>query len=190
MNKKYVTIFSALVAVTVLTFSCYFGFANPRSTDEVKDVSIKFNENLLSKDQLLSLSDYVVKGKFTKFKEKKMNTSNQKMENGDSFDFTIPYNIYNLEVIENLKGTPKSKKIDVIFVGDKPDDINLNQEYILFLEKNTINKDKYVSLISYTQGFFEADTDTFSNKGLFEIDPSSQKWKNLKTNIILNEEDF
>lgn len=168
MNKKQVIVFAVLLVATLS--SSYFALSYHNDMDKTKNISYDFSEKSLSHNELIELSEFVVKGKIIKFKENKIASKKQVMDNGNSFNLKFPYSVYTLEITDNLKGTIEKNKVEIVFVGDKPDYISLGKEYMLFLVKNNIDKDKYYSLLSYSQGFYELDSDTgnWKNKNMLK----------------------
>lgn len=131
------------------------GSSNNKTISENELKGIYFNEKSFSNDELIKTTNYIIKGKVLELKEKSVKTV-QTNANGVTYDINIPYDIYSVEVTENLKSPTNKTTIDLVFVEGTDDNIKVGNEYILFLEDNSKSKtlsDSY-SLKSMRRGVY------------------------------------
>lgn len=173
---KNKTICGALIAIGIIT-SCMFGLKYDVNSD--KNINVHFSEEFLSENSLIEKSSSIVLGKIKERKYKK--TENKKPKESDAAGIVWTYSVYTLEVKDIIDGKVP-KKIDIVFGGNKPEDIELNKEYVFFLEKDMIGDNSY-HLTSYSQGVFEVQGDEYENKNtkmIFKKDSLLEKVKKLK----------
>lgn len=146
-------LFILLIGFTLILSAC--GSSNNKTISENELKGIYFNEKSFSNDELIKTTNYIIKGKVLELKEKSVKTV-QTNANGVTYDINIPYDIYSVEVTENLKSPTNKTTIDLVFVEGTDDNIKVGNEYILFLEDNSKSKtlrDSY-SLKSMRRGVY------------------------------------
>ena len=180
--KKKIIISSILVAFIGITCSLMVLKLSSTNVNNNKDINVNFSEVSYSEDSLISKADIILSGKI----QKKVKTKTEIMKQNDPniADINWTYSIYNLKVNEIISGDYSSEAINIVFAGsDLPEDIQLNKDYVFFLEKDSLGENKY-HLVSYAQGVFDIkDDNNFSNKKVnmnFEKSNLKEKAKKLQ----------
>lgn len=164
-NLKKMSILSIVFAIGVW---CYMEYFQTPSNDENKTVMMFNTEESLTEEKLNDYADLIVIGKITKFIEQKRINKSIKNQDDTNLSILLDYDVYKLEIDSIIKGDNSKTNIDVVFVYGKPNEINLDTEYLFYLEENALKKDKYFSLVSYTQGYFEENYDDDAKSNVWE----------------------
>lgn len=132
-----------LLSIVIVALSLSYYFTSDNNGDEVSLSFAPLEWTQFTEDNIID-SDEIVKGKVVNRSEKTIKV-----------DYIVCSIIeYEFEIIENLKKstTPKSS-IRITMLNDPKLFLENNEEYVIFLEKNT-TEDSYTP-ISYSQGIFK-----------------------------------
>ncbi|HEX9059944.1 MAG TPA: hypothetical protein VF941_07175 [Clostridia bacterium] len=154
---------TAIAAISVMCLSITLGaYANSgiclfkKNSSSTKSLQhsimyTEFSEVSFSQDELIQHSDLIVRGKIAELKETYRKEFKQKPGQPS---VVADYSVYNFNVSEVISGKKINENtLNVVFLGTKPESIELNQENVYFLEKDKCIDGAY-HLTSYTQGIY------------------------------------
>lgn len=160
MEKKYKFFASILVVLVILSSSILIGLYSKNNKEE--KIIVNFFEKDVSEQELLDMSDMVVRGKIT-----------EKIEEIDykSESIEAVLSLYKFEVTEEYYYTDEESGQDEIIVSyagtELPEEIIMNEEYVLYLTRNTLNygDDDIFSFVSLSQGIYKNEGQWKNEKG-------------------------
>lgn len=179
----------ALGIVVVIAISCAFIGTSMIQEKATQDkVTIYSSSPFYTEDQLLILSDLIVKAKVIKVKDKFTKEMDDTNSNGIKVNVIIPFIVYELEVIEDeyLKNSSGNNKIEVVLPdGDRNNDkaMTIGEESIFFLQnspRQDVFKGAYIP-ISLDQGIYS--TEDANGQIASRITNSQLNYTNLKEKL-------
>lgn len=155
MKRKYIINLILVIALLISTRNLLAMNSSEHQDTFEKRLKVNITEIALDEKALLQSSEIIVKGILS---ETNKVQSIKRISDENGLEAEIPYEIYTLQVDEYIKNEEyKDESINIVFAFYKPEDILLGQEYVFFLESNILEENAF-SLLSYTQAYFEIDS--------------------------------
>lgn len=158
MEKRYKILAGMLVGLVILSSSILVILYS--QSDKEGRIIVNFLEKDVSDEELLDMSDMVVKGRITE----KIEEIEYK---GETVDTVL--SLYKFEITEAyLEETGKADEIVISYAGTElPDEINTNDEYVVYLTRNTLCYSNYdiFSFVSLSQGIYKNVGNWENDKG-------------------------
>ncbi len=171
INQKSRLVISLLgILIITLIIGIKLNYTKEVADSKQTPIKASFSESYLAQTELVKISDLVAEVKISGEKAKLVKTFEVNGEK-DSFaakaNTTIkieaPVTIYDVEILDIIKGVEKSKKIDLIFPNISIDSLNtsikLGKTYLLYLYKNENYGEKAYSIVSFSQGIYLANNE-------------------------------
>lgn len=173
-----------IISLTVITALFVTGliFSLNHKTNN-NNISVSFSELSLGEDKLIGKADVIVLGKLIKKKNAKTETIPARKSG--SANIVCTYSTYDFKANDIIVGNVP-EYIDIIFTGsDKPEDIELNKDYVLFLQKDIIGGNSY-HLLSYSEGVFEVEKK--NEKQVTNAEDNDTTFVNKNSNVKFNKD--
>lgn len=162
LKNKIFTV-AAITALSITSVCVAFSNKNENLTlNPSTDIKVNFSEQGFTEDELVQQAELIVQGKITKLIKSDVQHIKKDPERGTG-GAKLPYCIYNMEVTNTIFGESK-KKEKIVFAGTSiPEDIELDKEYVFFLEEETNSEHKgEYHLLSYSQGVYKIEGDSLN----------------------------
>ncbi|MCX7924040.1 MAG: hypothetical protein N3B21_18810 [Clostridia bacterium] len=174
MKSRKIKLTAVISGILLLTLTA-IGVNKFTSVSDVKvvastsqsPINVSMSVPQISMPELLQKSDLVAEVRIDKLKEKTIKTfevdgeedSAAKKENKKVI-IEAPVIIYEAEVVDIIKGTEESKKIDLVLpdmnISSQKTTIKLENKYLLYLYKNGHYGNKAYSIRNFSKGIYES----------------------------------
>ena len=158
---------TTLSLVLVVAMSCIYlstaYFHDNKLQQENRQLTVSGSSQSYTEDQLVNLSDKIVKAKIIKVKDKFTKAMDASTSDGEKVTVKVPYIIYELEVSEDLENSDLKGTIELVLMDGMQNDtlMKIGEDSIFFLQRSPrqdIFNGTYIPL-SLEQGIYNTADD-------------------------------